>query len=133
MKVSRSKTGLPTLCESGGGSSNTGSATIIAGPHGEPLKALFVPKGYCNGDHVIFVVAVEMVVVTCGHDRSGESVEGVRIKAIGTLDDPDELITSPLFSWENGDGNVPLEYEGAVKAAREKAHDYHCRRPYFLQ
>lgn len=132
MKVTRSKSGLPTLCESGGGSSNTGFSTVVVGPNGEPLKALYVPKGYSNGDHAIFVVTVGMIVIHCGRDRIGENIEGVRIDVIGIEGDPDEVATSPLFSWENGDGDVPEEFREAVDAAHEKAHCYHCREPHFL-
>ncbi len=56
MKCERSRSGLPTVTESGGGMTNTGYATVIASADGTALKPLFVPKGYANQEHAIFVL-----------------------------------------------------------------------------
>lgn len=132
-KVDRSRTGLPTITEQGGGMSNTGGAIIVCGEHGERLTPLFVPKGYSNGDHAIFVAKVGMHLVESGHDRRGEVVGAHRIIAIGTIDDPDGLEFETVGEWENGDGNIPEFLKAAQVASSEKAHCYHCREPHFIK
>lgn len=134
MICGRSKTGLPTLAECGGGMSSTGSARVICGPHGEALKPLFVPRGYSNGDHALFVVRPGMLVVCAGYDRRGERASVDRIVAIGSGSSfPDEVLLEPLFSVENGDGDIPEYLWPAVQAALDKAHSYHCRRAFFFE
>ena len=132
MLCTRSKTNLPVIAENGGGMSNTGSATVICGTHGEALKPLFIPKGYSNGDHALFVAKLDMVVVFAGHDRSGESVSVNRIVSIGTDSDPDEIVLEKMYEYENGDGNIPEGFEAAAQAALEKSKSYHCRSPFFV-
>lgn len=129
--VERSKTGLPTIAESGGGATNTGSARIIAGANGERLRPLFVPRGYSNGDHAIFVARVGMLIVDASHDRRGDSVTVRRIAAIGRDGAPDEVETEIVAEWENGDGNIPAGLRQTVDAAIGKSHDYHCRRTWW--
>ena len=128
MTVGRSKTGLPTITESGGGSSNTGYACIVCGPNGEKVKPLFVPRGYSNGDHAIFVARPGMCIVSASHSRRGESAAVSRIvEIIG-----DELKLEAVGEWEDGDGNIPEQFEAAQSAAMSKAHDYHCRRAFYI-
>ena len=131
-KVGRSKSGLPTILESGGGASNTGSAVIVTGEHGDKVKPLFVPRGYSNGDHAIFVAKVGMHLVKAGHDRGGESATVHRIDAIGTLEDQDELVTLEIGGYEDGDSNAPAEFENAINAALKKSRCYHCREPHYI-
>ena len=42
--LERTKKGLPALWEGGGGSSNTGDATLIAGPKGEKNTPLYIRR-----------------------------------------------------------------------------------------
>lgn len=130
MNVGRSKTGLPTITENGGGMTNTGYCTVVCGKNGEALKPLFVPRGYSNQDHAIFVARPGIYLINASRDRGGETVIVERIKAIGT---DDELITETIYEYENGDGNIPAKFQAAVDAALEKAHCYHCREPHFTQ
>ncbi len=132
MKVGRSKTGLPTITENGGGMTNTGYATVICGENAEPLEPLFVPRGYSNGDHAIFVAKVGMHLVDTVRDRSGESVNVSIIKKIGSEVNPDELITETIYEYENGDVNIPAIFKSAVDAALKKCKCYHCREPHFI-
>lgn len=44
IELTITKKGLPALWESGGGATNTGSATIIAGPNGEKLVPIYVRR-----------------------------------------------------------------------------------------
>lgn len=129
MRVGRSKSRLPTITENGGGMSNTGSATIVCGSNGEKIKPLFVPRGYSNGDHAIFVARPGMCIISAGHSRQYETVIVKRIvKIVG-----DELELVIVGEWENGDGTIPAEFEAAQKAAMDKAHCYHCRSPFYIQ
>lgn len=131
MLCTRSKTNLPVIAENGGGMSNTGNATIICGEHGEALKPLFIPRGYSNGDHALFVAKIGTAVVFAGHDRSGESVSVNRIVAIGTDSEPNEIVLEKLYEYENGDGNIPEDFKAAARAALEKSKSYHCRSPFY--
>lgn len=132
MKIRRSKTGKPVIAESGGGMSNTGSSTIVCGPLGQPLKPLFIPKGYSNGEHALFVVGPGMHVISASRDRSGEYVTVRQILAIGIDSAPDELEVEVVAEHQNGDGNIPSELQAAVDAAIEKAFCYHCREPHYV-
>jgi hypothetical protein len=132
LSVGRSKTGLPTITESGGSATNTGSAIVICGASGEKIKPLFIPRGYSNGDHAIFVASVGMHIVETEHSRRGESATVYRIDAIGKDDDEDAVVYHEVASYEDGDGNIPAEFQAAVDAALEKAHCYHCREPHFI-
>jgi hypothetical protein len=51
-----------------------------------------------------------------------DAVDMTTCKAAGKL----------LYVEENGDGNIPQEFDEAVKAATSKAHDYHCRSAWFI-
>jgi hypothetical protein len=132
MKVGRSKSGLPTVVEEGGGASNTGSATVICGSDGQRLIPLFIPRGYSNGEHAIFVAEPGMCLIDASHDRRGESVTINRILAIGAKDEPDRLVLKVAYEYEDGDGNIPAGFQAAANAATEKARCYHCREPHFV-
>lgn len=128
MKVGRSKSNLPTVTENGGGMSNTGYATIICGPNGQKLKPLFIPRGYSNGDHAIFVVQLEAThLVYASRGRRGEAAQIEKVVSV----DGDELRTEMVGEYENGDGNIPPQFQPAVSAAIEKTKCYHCREPHF--
>ncbi|HUV95768.1 MAG TPA: hypothetical protein VMX14_13215 [Anaerolineae bacterium] len=127
MQVKRSKSGLPTLTECGGGATSTGSAQIIAGTDGRPVKPQFIPRGYSNGDHATFVIEPGMHVVEASHDRHGERATVHRIARING----DEAVLETVAEYENGDGNVPPSLQDAVDAAIAKAHHYHCRDVHF--
>jgi len=130
----RSKSGLPTLTENGGGSTNTGMAMIICGSEGQPLAPLFVPRGYSNGDHAIFAVHIGNVIVRAEHSKAGESVTLNRITAIHPDDGSDKanaVIEEPIGSYENGDSDTD-NFTMAMSAALEKSKCYHCREPHFI-
>ena len=127
--VGRSKTNLPTITESGGGMTNTGSTTIVCGGNGEKLKPLFVPRGYSNGDHAIFVVKEGFNhLVNASRGKWGERAT---IERIISINDDDSIDLETVGEYENGDGNVPDQFEMAVKAALEKSRCYHCRESHF--
>lgn len=130
MKVERSKSNLPTVTENGGGMSNTGYATIVCGSNGKKLKPFFIPRGYSNGDHAIFVVKPgETHLAYASRGRHGEAC---RVEKVIGIDDDDELQTEMIGEYENGDGNIPPPFQSAVNAAIEKTKCYHCREAHFV-
>ena len=133
MKCTRSKTGLPIIAENGGGSTNTGRATIICSEDGTRLTPVFIPRGYSNGDHALFVAyAGKTIVVDACHSRAGEWVTVSQVARIGTNDDQDEIVLQVVGEYENGDGTIPDVFSDAVEAALNKARCYHCREPHYV-
>ncbi len=133
--VSRSKSGLPTFGEGGGGATNTGVATIVADAEGLPVKPLYIPRGYSNETHAIFVVKPGMLIFRAEHSRRGESVKVHRILDIapdGDGEGANQVLTELVGEYENGDSNLPVQFNAAVTAALEKAHCYHCREPHYI-
>lgn len=128
--VERSKTGMPTITENGGGATNTGNAQVVCGANGNALKPLFVPRGYSCGIHAIFVVRMGMCIVEASRDRRGESV---RVSRVARINDDDTLTLSLLFEYENGDSNIPPSFQEAANAALEKSRCYHCRKPHYIK
>ena len=131
--VGSSKSGLPTITENGGGYSNTGSCRIVTDSSGAAVKPLFVPRGYSNGDHAIFVSKIGMHLVYASHDRGGELATVYRIIGIGTKNAPDALVTEEIGGYRDGDSNAPANFESAIEAALGKSHCYHCREPHYIQ
>lgn len=131
-KVGRSKTGLPTVTENGGGATNTGGCQVVCGAGGEKVKPLFVPpRGYSQGEHAIFVAKVGMHIIEQSHSRAGETLTAWRITGIGNADEPDALELIKVGEWENGDGNIPEFLQAAADAASAKGHCYHCRETHY--
>ena len=131
MKVKRSKSGLPTFSESGGGMTNTGYATVVSDANGEALKPLFIPRGYSNGDHAIFVIIPGVTHLI--HSSRGKWGENCQVEKIIEVKDDDSLITETIAEYENGDGNIPPHFQKAVNAALKKSNCYHCREPHFVK
>ena len=131
-KVGRSKSGLPTITEEGGGASNTGSAIVVCGPQGERVKPLFVPKGYAQGTHAIFVAKVGMYILEGSHSKGNEEVVAYCIELIGKIDQPDFLVLRRVGEYANGDSNLPDFLDVAVDAALAKSRCYHCREPHYI-
>lgn len=122
-KITRSRTGLPVVSEHGGGATNSGSSTIIAGENGEALKPLFVPRGSCGGDHALFVAKKGMWIIQASHGRNYEDVFCYQVKSI----QKDDVLCKLVYVYENGDGDIPDWLQDAASAALKKSHAYHCR------
>ena len=122
INISKSRTGIPCLWECGGGYTNTGSATIITDKNGYPKRAIYVRThgDRCNGDHALIPVSVGDKVVVAKTHRDETSVTVFVISAI--YDDGAEL--EPCAT--------PIA-EDAIMAAITKAHQYHCRRPFYIK
>lgn len=150
ISIERTKKGLPALWESGGGYSNTGEATIIAGPNGEKKTPLYVRR---RGDlacahHALFVVRKGDIIIESSHRRGDFSHNVYRIVAIRGDEAELELIagfshgqwdTGPLGRQLEADlarmtaGEAPtMELSVAVQMAEGKATAYHCRSAYYM-
>lgn len=124
VNIEISKKGIPCLWESGGGWSNTGYATVIAGTHGEAKKAIYV-RTYgdlaCN-DHALIPVQVGEYVINAEHNRKEENIEVYQITGINLDDKIAELSQID---------EIPKFLKSAVDACIDKSYDYHCRTPYY--
>ncbi len=151
LNIERTKKGLPALWESGGGYSNTGKATIIAGPNGEKKAPVYIrqrgPLACAN--HALFVVHEGDTVIQSSHHRGDFHHEVYRLVAI--VGDEAELELIAEFSrgqWDTGSlgqkleadlagmtaGEPPtMELSIAVQMAEAKATAYHCRKVYYCR
>jgi hypothetical protein len=109
--------------------SNTGYATVACGANGQALKPLFIPRGYSNQDHAIFVVRPGETHLV--HASRGKWGEEISVEIIAGIADDDTLITKTIGEYENGDSNIPSKFQSAVDAALEKCKCYHCREPHY--
>src|SRR5690606_4267060 len=71
IEIEKTKKGYPALWECGGGFTNTGEATIIAGKDGQPKKAIYVRRrGHlANGEHALVILEVGDYVISANHHR----------------------------------------------------------------
>ena len=147
--LERTKKGLPALWECGGGYSNTGEATIIAGPNGEKKTPLYVRRrGHLAcAHHALFVVREGDIVIESSHHRDDFSHNVYRIVALRGDEAELELIAEfshgewdmgPLGQkleadfarWEAGEPPT-MDLSIAVNTAEAKATTYHCRSAYY--
>jgi len=135
-----SKKGLPCLWESGGGASNTGSATIIAGPTGNPIAPIYIRRSgqLSNGDHALIPVEKDFVVIEADHHRGDFTIKISRLTGI-RREDPEKgsfWEAHPVAEFSNGEWDheeAASAYAKAIEAAKAKATCYHCREPYFVK
>ena len=121
--VEFSKSGLPCMWESGGGSTNTGGSKIICGPNGSPKKAIYIPRGghLSNGEHALIPITVGDIIIFHTYDRKGEETEILKIKKI-----VGEKAYTETIEMKDC-------YKNAVEAAIKKAHIYHCREAVYVK
>ena len=133
MKIERTKKGHPALWESGGGYSNTGEATIIAGPNGEKKAPLYTWRRgpLACAHHALFVVHGGDMVITANHHREDFEIRVWRIDQILK----EEVRLTLIYEYSRGewDAELPASLEAAVKAAMQKATCYHCREPHYVR
>jgi hypothetical protein len=151
ISIERTKKGLPALWESGGGYSNTGEATLIAGPNGEKKAPLYIRRRgpLACAHHALFVVREGDIVIESSHHRGDFHHLVFRIVAIRGDEAEVELIavfshgewgTGPLGQQLEADfarmaaGEPPtMELSIAVATAEAKATAYHCRSAYYCR
>ena len=151
ISIERTKKGLPALWESGGGYSNTGEATIIAGPNGEKKVPLYIRRrGHLAcAHHALFAVREGDTIIESSHHRGDFRHQVYRIVAIRADDAEIELIAEfSCGQWDTGPlghqlevdlarmeaGEPPtMEMSVAVQMAEGKATAYHCRNAYYYK
>lgn len=131
IRIERTKRGLPAIWEQGGGFSNTGSAQVVAGPGGQPLKPVYIRRRgpLACGQHALLVIRPGCYIVQADHHRRDFDIEVLRVVEIG-----EEATCEQVASFSRGEWSQdpPPELEAAIRAAKEKATCYHCRRPHFV-
>lgn len=149
LEIHKTKSGRPALWEEGGGMTNTGFATIVAGPRGEPLPALFInQRGHLAcGQHALLPVRVGCLVIRAAIDRRRLSVGVYRItetkknedRFVATIWKEDELIVPTVLIREGlltPQGLAEMAWDDyradAATAAIKKALCYHCREPHYI-
>jgi len=81
LRLDVTKKGLPAIWESGGGSTNTGSAQIVAGPNGEKLTPIYVRRAgsLSNSEHALFRAEEGMMVIGASHHRRDFTIRVWRV------------------------------------------------------
>lgn len=131
MEIERTKRGIPCMWESGGGYTNTGVATIIAGKNGEPKKAIYIRRRgqLANSHHALIPVTVGDYVLKADHHRGDFNIFIYKIKKILK----EEILTEKIGEFSNNEwDHLPKFLEDAVETAIKKATCYHCREPHFI-
>lgn len=135
-KQIRLHNGQPALWERGGGMTNTGHATIIAGPDGERLKPLLVRRrGHLAcGNHALLPISQGCYVIHIHYWRkTGFSVTIYRINSISKEEERAEAVLVGLFEGGRWVYGFPAKHLiPAIKAGIEKATCYHCREPHYV-
>jgi hypothetical protein len=132
IKIKRTKKGFPAVWEKGGGLTNTGEATIIAGKYGQPKEAIYIRRRgpLANGEHALVVLEVGDYIIEANHHRRDFVI---RIWCIDQIQEEEARLTL-IHEYSRGewDAELPAYLEPAVQAAKEKATCYHCRKPHFI-
>lgn len=123
--------------ECGGGLSNTGSATILCGPSGEPLKGVYLSRS-CNSVHAMFI-RNSLIEVSTSYWNKGCFKFSTRL-CYFYVDDNHLVKQKDLlqldFNSETLDETLPeihQKFRDAIIASTEKATCYHCREPHYLK
>jgi len=132
IRIERTKKGYPALWECGGGYTNTGVATIIAGKEGQPKRAIYIRQRgpLANDDHALIPVEVGDYVISANHHRRDFEIFIYRITNILK----EEASIEKIAEFSNGEWDVELPpyLKIPVKASKQKATCYHCREPHFI-
>lgn len=135
--VDKTKKGFPALWECGGGHTNTGYATIIAGKGGQPKKAVYVR---CRGSlacehHALVILEVGDHIIEANHHRRDFDISISKILGFEDKQGEKFAIVKQINCFSMGEWDVELSahLQAAVQAAMEKATCYHCREPHFIE
>jgi len=135
--IEKTKKGFPALWECGGGYTNTGEATIIAGKDGQPKKAVYVRgRGeLANGEHALVILEVGDYIIEANHHREDFVIEIIRIVDFEIKEEDTYAIVEQVNYFEMGewDTELPENLQAAVEAAIKKATCYHCRGPHYVR
>jgi hypothetical protein len=137
-KLTISRTGIPCLWEGGGGYTNTGSATIIAGKDGEKKAPLYIRQRgpLACAHHALIPVDVGDYIISTNHHRGDFETQICRVEEIQA----ETAVCSIIGEYSRGEWVFSTELRPgvtdrlipAVDAAWEKATCYHCRWPHYV-
>lgn len=125
--------GNPAYWESGGGSTNTGHATIVTDRMYQKLKPLYIRhKGMLsNSNHALMPLRRGYKIIKVWHHRDDFEIAILEVKNITGSIATFELIST--FSCETQRGWEDKLYANAIKAGINKSKDYHCKVPYYIE
>ncbi len=136
IRIEKTKKNYPALWERGGGYTNTGVATIIAGKDGQPKKAVYVRgRGHLtNAHHALVILEVGDHIIEANHHREDFEIQIFRITGFEDEERETHATVEKIncFSRNEWDSELPASLEAAVEAAKQKASCYHCREPHFI-
>jgi len=128
------------MWEEGGAGSNTGHATIITDHYGNKVKPIYIRGvGHLScGEHALVPIKPDYRVIKASQHHGDFTID---IYAITGAIEENEAEVRLLNHFSRGEWDKVLPADerwmealyDALVAAQEKAMDYHCRRPYFVQ
>ena len=137
IRIEKTKKGYPAFWESGGGYTNTGEATIIAGKDGQPKKTIYIRRrgSLANEEHALIPIEVGDYIIEANHHRGDFEIQIFRITGFEEEERETFAIVEQInyFSQNEWDTELPPYLEAAVEAAMEKATCYHCREPHYVK
>lgn len=84
IEIEKTKKGYPAIWESGGGCTNTGKATIVSSPNGQPKKPIYVRncEKLSNSNHALFILEKGDLIVEASHHRRDFDIRVWRVSSI---------------------------------------------------
>jgi hypothetical protein len=136
MKFEKSRSGKAVYWEEGGASSNTGSSSIICSADGSKKTALFFKRGghLSNDKHALFIVDTGDFLINVYQHRGDIDISVTQVWDIIETDEKcitRKVINISNFKNEEWDIEPPACIDSAIRAAVNKAFDYHCRSAYY--
>lgn len=132
--IVRSKKGIPCFWESGGGSSNTGEAIIIASPEGKKIKPIYIRRSghLSNSDHALVPLTEGSYIIKTYHHRGDYTINIYKILSFDN--NKYKATVKNINCFDNGEWDFPLEEKlvEPVEVSKNKSNDYHCRSAYFV-
>ena len=135
--LSADKHGKPSICECGGGMSNTGDADIVCSADGSAKKPYYIPTSgqLSNSIHAFFHAEIGDIIVRASHHRGDFNItvsEIVDLQQVGEKQWQAEVLQLCEFSQNSWDIEPDECFKAAIDAAERKAMRYHCREPFFI-
>lgn len=122
----------PVYWESGGGSTNTGKATIVTDRFYQRLKPLYIKrKGrLSNYNHAMLPLKKGYKIITIVHHRQDFDITIREVKQIEGNIATFEIIAK--YSKDTQRGWEKQLSSDAIEAGIAKSKHYHCREPHFI-
>lgn len=136
MRFEVSKSGKSVFWECGGAGTNTGFAEIICDKDGSKKTALFFKHGghLSKGQHALFVANTGDFLISVYQHKGDVEISVMHVWDI--IETTEKYITRKVitisnFKNEEWDIEPPEYLDAAIRAAVDKAFDYHCRSVYY--